>query len=693
MSRTTLEIGNTLRGIKPLRLLAKAKRAISSKLSPVMTGLLYKHKTWWAISALLLLLTIGLAYGLYQVWNPHVALLVDRGGARWIRYPEPYRLTAHHRDFCVVFFRRTFSVTRPVEPARLEFTAFRSGAVKLDDRLVLLPEEKLAAWKTPRTAVLSALVLSPGAHELRFSVKNIDAPAALLAQVPALGLFSGEDWEVSFDEKSWVSAESATRVKRLDQATEFPMPLASLLRLSPVLLPLFLLVFLVSLFKRRLLGNTWSMAVARYWTPANLRWALLGFWAVLAANNLFKLPEPVGFDVPAHLDYVRWLMEKRTLPLAPDGWQMFQPPLFYLVCAPFYGLCAAVTTPDLAAQLLRLIPLACGALQVQLVYLAVRRVFADRPDLQIVGLLIGGLLPMNLYLCQYVGNEPLAAVLTGTAFYCLIRPDAGPVATDRATGGKMIGLAAVFLGLALLTKMTPVVLLPLFIGYLVWQLRQQTGGWQQTRLLPVGFCGIVLAISGGFYLRNWVVLGRPFIGGWESQALPWWQDPGFRTVGQVFRFGDVFIHPINAATNSFGNGLYSTFWADGYLSGVISYAGRPPWNYDLMLAGVILGLLPALAMLLGLGAALAGRNGPHRPVLLLAGGGVLLLLAAMLHLFLTLPIYSTVKASYTSGLTVAYALLAAAGFEWFTRRSWLNAVAYGLLACWAVAAMAAYFIW
>jgi hypothetical protein len=59
---------------------------------------------------------------------------------------------------------------------------------------------------------------------------------------------------------------------------------------------------------------------------------------------------------------------------------------------------------------------------------------------------------------------------------------------------------------------------------------------------------------------------------------------------------------------------------------------------------------------------------------------------------LHVPIYSTVKATYTLGLLPAYAVLGTAGLEVMMRGPISRALVGAGIACWAVAAYAAYFV-
>ena len=112
---------------------------------------------------------------------------------------------------------------------------------------------------------------------------------------------------------------------------------------------------------------------------------------------------------------------------------------------------------------------------------------------------------------------------------------------------------------------------------------------------------ICLLIGGWHYLKLWREFGNPFIGNWDPKvAAPWWQAKGFQTPGYFFFFGDSLIHPFCSGFHSFWDGFYSTLWGDGLLGGHVNLWVRPPWNYDLMVIGFILALIPTALVLTGL---------------------------------------------------------------------------------------------
>ena len=196
-------------------------------------------------------------------------------------------------------------------------------------------------------------------------------------------------------------------------------------------------------------------------------------------------------------------------------------------------------------------------------------------------------------------------------------------------------------------------------------------------------------IAGWYYVRNWIRLGRPFIGGWDpTRGIEWWQDPGYRTPAEFVRFGEALVHPIFAGAMSFWDAVYSTFWADSLLSGLALFPSRPPWNYGFLLASVQLALVPTLILLAGTAAIFVER----RPALVFAGGAIAVQGAALLNAYLRIPVYAIGKAHYTLGVVVCYAILFAAGLERFGDHPVTRALLYGALAAWGFAVAAAYVV-
>ena len=631
--------------------------------------------------ALLAAIIIGIP--LLELAFGSVRLLIPSGAAVWIRPDEPVSLNSMPKGTIdTVKFCKDYNSTGLHGDAELTVRAMGVATVEVDGRQAGGPAD---AWERPLTTNLLPF-LSPGTREICVKVENPQGPAVMLARSESLGLFTGKGWW-AYRGSNRLPTVGVDAPANAPMARYFGRSGKALLSELPFLIPIFLAVFAWTMLYY---GNAPQSLVRRLTPGVNgLRLMLTAAWIVIAVNNFWKLPTYVGFDVAAHLDYIIYVAEHRRIPLAGEGWQAFQSPLYYMVSAPVFFLIktrfAGLMRP--AARILRIIPIICGALQVEISYRFMRYAAPERRDLQAIGVMIGGLLPMNLYLSQSLSNEPMCALFTAAALTAGLSvlkaaPDAFPL--------RRIALFGVFLGLALLSKVTAALLL--FPAAFLFAYR--FSGKDCRVLCPakaasIAF-GIAFAIAGWYYVRNWIYLGRPFVGGWES--VMGWQYPGYRTLKQFYGFGDALFHPVYSGLNGFWDSIYSTFWLDGFLSSVISPEWIPPWNYGVMLAGAWLALVPTFGILAGMAVSIIDfreslRNGAFFAVLCVA-----IYYAALLSLYLKLPVYSTAKASYTSGLTPLYAFFGATGLGRLMRNGWMRAVIYGLMACWAVYAYAAYFV-
>ena len=634
------------------------------------------------------LVAVIIALAAWQVrqralYDPALAYLPDFPHAEWIRPDIPTSLRVQPLGELQTLFRTRFRVTDPPEAAPLTLHAMKQARVYLNHNL-LTPESRPASlWKEPQSVEL-APAIQLGPNELLIEVTNENGPRLVHAAAPALDLRTDDSWEWSADGESWAPVITANAIPPAKLAERFHTARAAFGKVFPWILGIFCLVGGLVLY--------WSGKLSL--RASYFRWALITAWAVLAINNSLKIDFRVGFDIEGHINYIHFITEHGRLPYANEGWQTFQTPLYYLILLPFYAVFSNFWDLDLVIQALRFLTLACGIAQVELAYRAARIVFPDREDLQIAATFLGGLLPINLYLSQYIGNEPLAGLLSGITFVLglriLCRPE---IATTRAW--LTIG---VVLGLAILTKITAILLILPTLLLIAYVSIADTASPRPSRLAHViRTLAIVAApiavITGWYFLRNCFELGRPVYGGWDpSREVVWWQDPGYRNAAQFTRFGEALLYPVTAGTQGMWDALYSTLWLDGLLSSIVEYEQRPPWNYPWMLAGAWLGLIPSFLMIAGAVRALFESNSALTRAVLYSAACLLLYWAAFAYLYFLLPAYSTGKATYTLGMLPAYAILAAAGLRAVAVRPALTAAAFGAVAAWATAAYAAYFV-
>ncbi len=575
--------------------------------------------------------------------DPSVAYL-GGGGPDWIVAPKPLGLKARFTAPAFVRFRRRF-VAGAGEEAVLRLRARRESQVVLDGKVVLPPGEAEGGWKNERRVVLRP---GPGEHELLVIVRAEPGPAALSAQAEAWGLRTDETWQASAGDGGWPQARLASASRRAEAFDGRPRaPLAFLVTL-PWLVPFLLLG--VWLARRGLRGGWW--------------WAGAG-WLGLAALSLWRLPSSVGFDALQHAELAR-LIAARGLPGPGEAWQSFQAPLYHLLCAP---LAALPFSDDALLRLMRAPNLLAGFV---LAVLCARFAALARPasrDAVAAAGLFGLALAPNLYMSQAPGNEPLAAALTAAFLVLCLRLSAREPSVPEGF------LAGGLLGAALLAKTTAVLALP--AGLVLLGLRRPARWW------GVFAAGVFLA-GGWWYARSWVFYGAPFTGGWDAaRGLAWTQDPGYRVFGDFARFGAALSQPVYAGVSGFWDALYSTLWLDGWQSGLVNPDVEPFWFPRWQAASAIWGLAPTFFIAAGARRAWRRGDAPALAALAAAATG----LAALLWLFLSVPVYSTVKASYLLGLAPAAAFLLAEGLpERGSRRS----AAWALLAAWAACAVFAH---
>jgi hypothetical protein len=364
--------------------------------------------------------------------------------------------------------------------------------------------------------------------------------------------------------------------------------------------------------------------------------------------------------------------------------------MYYIVSALLYRLLALFGADQASlANLLRIVPFACGAAMVQICYLCAGDVFKARADLRALTTVVGSLVPMNLYMAQSLSNEPMAACADGLLILVTLRFLS---ATGPATAWSFITIGLVY-ALAVLTKISAIVwIAPVLLVVIVrlWSERATVKIWGRVPLIPFS----ALCLAAPYLIRNRVATGQWIYSNTQLAGVKWWQDPGFRTPANLWHFGHAFSHPAYSGFGSVWDSLYSSIWSTGWLSGVIDYAHRPPWNYGLMSCGLWISVFPMLLLIVGGARSLFGRFIPTTQSmgLLFSLAGLLAYIPAIFYVYLTLPIYTCAKGSYMLGAVPCAAMLIAWGFEPLTRNRAVRTVAIGGIFTWAVTSYLAFFI-
>jgi hypothetical protein len=657
-------------------------------------------------------------YAENRLASPDIKLLIPEHGARWIRQNRPFRLTGWGPTQEVVFFRRRVNVPAGTTSAVVTVRALRACIVYWDQRQVLVaakPDE----WKDPHSVTLKNL--TPGEHAFEVFVEDSFGPAALLVSSEALDLNTGPGWDEHVLGEDWKPALLADDVAPPPPARPLDSAPRALAKSLVWLGPLFLAVWAGLMWITR---GAEGRVLPRGLTSGRVRWIVLAAWFVLAANNFLKLPAELGYDLPSHVDYIRFIAERGELPDAHDGLQMFQAPVFYALAAGLYRLLTLFLASGTALLGLRWLTLFCGMAQVEICFRAGRCVFPDREDLQILTVLVGGLLPMNVYMSQTLGNEPLCGALTALVLLWCWQALREPATPSR----RAVWRLGILFGLDLLTKMSALLFAPV-IGVVLAVVHSGRGvavskggvvATPKTQVAGRGVAtsspsppyggvgkfkfglpllldglrcfGAAVIVAGWYYGRNYLRFGKFLVGGWDPvRGVYWWQDPGYRTPWQMISFGRSLCQPIHAGFYSIADGFFASLWLDGNFSGWNDWESRPPWNLTLLLAACWPALVLSAAIAAGSLRAVWCRDAGLRRCLQLAGGSLLLYVAAFVLLWLEVPAFSQAKASYTLGLTPAYAVLCVAGLDLLPANRSVRSAVTAFVVCWSVLVYATYF--
>jgi tetratricopeptide (TPR) repeat protein len=628
--------------------------------------------------------------------DPDINFLPGDKRAAWILFPTPVDARTHPTATLDTTFRRVFTLDNQPRTARLNVRAAKRVDLKINGASIGVDSSR--NWKNVATVDVLAF-LRTGTNAIEARVFNDNAPPSLWLALSAdqLTLRSDQTWEASFTGSSWHGAALASTPR-------FPGA-GSLVAGGERTLDAFARIWRIWLVFGGIALAIWS---AGYWwllrsrtTPAIMsgrlsRWPVIALllviassWLILFWNNSGLLPFYAGFDSRPHLEYIKYIQERRALPLLTEGSEMFQPPLYYILSASVLSSCGLSATDTSGILMLRLMTMLFGITHFVLVFLSLRLLFPTRLAPQLVGLVLAAFLPMQLYLSHYVTNETLAATLVAAAVYFGLRL----LRTKNASGWGHAWLG-LFLGAAILTKTTAILLIPSLFAALIIKLavqRSPVGVWLRTVGITLAVC---LTFCGWHYIRIWHRFGTPFLGNWDAASgFSWWQDPGYRTAGDYARFGQSLIAPLFSGFGGFADGIYSTLWGDALCGGISDVIARPPWNYDLVVAGYLLAMAPTLLIMAGAGIALFHYiRKPSTGFFLLLGFSATVV-TGMIFMTLKVASYAQVKAFYGLSLLVPLCFFGATGWDALTRRHKLLQFALGtILLVWAINSFASVWI-
>lgn len=670
-----------------------------------------------------------LAAGLgYLAWlalvPPETEFLRPSLRGDWIVHPASL-IRSHGSPVCPdAIFERRVVVTNL--PAALEVSvyAFRGFSLDVNGQTALVVGEG-ANWKRPvRTNLLPHLHL--GTNVLKATAFGTDGPPALLIEGPA-AFRSGTNWTVRTEGARPIQAVIACRGEGYMRERESALWRHGNHRLFGWLFAAYAAFILYALvpvrFKPWLRGNASEGAVSGIDPSATApeerppcrptsmgersegspsRRLFLATWGFLARygiclvillavaiaqyRNTAVYPHTRSpFDVGGHVEYLRLAAEKRVVPMATDGWEMFQPPGYYFAAAIVYRLWGGRQAEPQSLKAVQVFTTTCGLLTLAFTLGLLWLLLPDRPLARNLGFASVAFLPVHFYMNPMITNEVFAgAVVSGALLaVCWAMRNVRP-------SWMGVGAAALACGAALLSKYSG---LFLFLAAATWLGLRALSKPRNVRdwavLLVFAVC--VLAVCGWYYQRNAAAYGNVFIGNWDqASGFHYEQPPGYRTAGFYTRFGSVFLnHPERSRWASFWDGQYGSIWADSHSA----FLGKGGQKTDLPVATIVcLALLPTVACLLGfLGGVRHLLRRKWDDPLLAVVLVTLLSIVGVIAFTIEVPTYSTIKGFFLLSLTPAAAVFSGMGFETMARQAGrLRWVMFGCMAALCVLVLHTY---
>ena len=327
-------------------------------------------------------------------------------------------------------------------------------------------------------------------------------------------------------------------------------------------------------------------------------------FVALAVSLAFSLLTPAweANDEPEHVQYIEYVMHTGRVPAisVANGWESGQPPLYYYLAAEWQRL--------LDIPHFRVIPLPPALPTANPVHLLMRHDYtaAEREqaiwvhELRLMSVLLAGVTVGACYLATWLvsGRVSLA---TGSALFAALLPKFGVVfgaVTNDTLVDALCGLALVavlmwlrvgsggvarrlawsvavglLLGCATLTKLTALPVAVFVFGLiLLGTLRRRRRQWE-----PLTMLALAAAVSGWFYLRNYLVYGD-FLAARANEKMVRHFFPGCLNIS-CYPLADLHHWLVGVP-----KGIVQTLW---YVGGWNQLTLYPKVSYLLFLAAIL----------------------------------------------------------------------------------------------------------
>lgn len=322
---------------------------------------------------------------------------------------------------------------------------------------------------------------------------------------------------------------------------------------------------------------------------------------------VFIFLAPLNNDL-GHLDVIRYLVERHALPSFTTCQMCFQPPLYYLLAAPFYRITGS-------AKGVQVLSLALSILTLLVFYRLLYRenlMGCEKPRLY--AFLLICFLPQFVMFNLYVSNDTLTIFLGALMILQVARFVAAP-------NGRQLVLLGLLAGVGLLTKATFLAFIPVLFVFVLFLRLRQSQSLRRATLAALVFLLLSCGLGSYKFIRNYREMKNPFI---SDLNLPHsWvaiQQQSYRGAASFFDINLLKLlvsptldprtsagTPSSSTAGSYPLVLYGSFWYP-YIQESNFAVTSPRFNY---LGSVIyvFALIPTAIFFIGLFRLLNGLPG------------------------------------------------------------------------------------
>jgi 4-amino-4-deoxy-L-arabinose transferase-like glycosyltransferase len=350
----------------------------------------------------------------------------------------------------------------------------------------------------------------------------------------------------------------------------------------------------------------------------------------------FCVPANSAPDEKAHVNYIKYISENKTLPVQPDvfdlnrgDYEYYQPPLYYLTMSLFYNLGNELNfTEDANIFQIRFLSVVLWLVTVIVSWFVVVKSGLNSSFAEIFVVALVSLLPSYMYISSMVNNDNLVTCLASLSFLVAIQ------STENLNWLEAI-LFSIFISLVFLTKYTGIILLVFVIIF--WSMKLKSNRTIVKNLVPIIFAFVIMSfLLIPFLLRNQELY---------NSLIP-------LSVGAHFPNWDSVPYGIYRALKNFLN----TFWG---------VAGRT--NDIKFIPAMVVGNLFALVALFGIAKGLFNKDSYFRKVINARKNILISLLSTVVIGFIMLVSYG-VRYGHAQGrflfpLIIPIAIWMAVGFK------------------------------